>query len=227
VQYPGGHRIRRRQPGEHVGRQWGGTGHEHKVAEPPASQHPGIGDQAYVREHRAGGGNLRPGMGQRRPVRHVGREHAVVAQHPAGGRGEFHRGQMGRRAPPGEHISDDHGVGSGAQPFQHRPGVPDPDPDPARRKPLADQVHQRGIDLHGQLRRARAGRRHVAGQSEGPGAQVQHSQRLPRRRRRVDHVPQPPGVLEVEVSGIVQVHMRLRDAVDQQHPRGRAVSVAQ
>jgi len=81
---------------------------------------------------------------------------------------------MGRRAPPGEHVRDDRGAGVGAQPFQHRPGVPDPDADPAQRQPLPDELHQRGIDLHGQLRRARTGRRHVPGQREGPGAQVQH-----------------------------------------------------
>jgi hypothetical protein len=182
-----------------------------------------------MREHRAGRGNLRPDMGERRAVRHVGREHAVIAQHPAGGRCEFHRGQVGRRAASREHVRDHHGVGACAQPFQHRPGVPDAYPEeaaPAQRQPLPDQVHQRRIDLHGHLRRARTGRRHVPDQREGPGTQVQHPQRLPRRCRRVDHVPQPPDVLEVEVSGIVEVYMRLRDAVDQQHPCGPAVGVA-
>jgi hypothetical protein len=56
---------------------------------------------------------------------------------------------------------------------------------------------------------------------------VQHPQRLPGRRGGVDHVAQPPDVLEVEVAGVVQVDVRLRDAADQQHPGRPPLRVAQ
>ena len=91
----------------------------------------------------------------------------------------------------------------------------------------AHQFRQRGVDLDGQLRRSRPRRRYVPGQREGPGAQVQHAQRLRRRRHDADHVSQPPDVLEVEVTRVVQVDVRLRDAVDQQHPRRPPVGIPQ
>jgi hypothetical protein len=141
-----------------------------------------------MREYRVSRGHLRAGVCQRRPVRHVGREHSAAAEHPPDGGDEFHRGQVGRGAPRGEHVRDHHVEGIRPQPLEHDPGVPDPDPDPAQRQPEPDQVDQRGVDLDGHLRRARPGRRHVAGQRQGTRAQVQHAQRLPRRRRRVDHV---------------------------------------
>ena len=90
-----------------------------------------------------------------------------------------------------------------------------------------DQVDQRGVGVDGQLGRARPGGRDVPGQRQGPGAQVQHAQLLAGRCCRVDDVPQPPDVLEVQVARVVQVDVRLRDAVDQQHPRGRPVGVPQ
>jgi hypothetical protein len=134
---------------------------------------------------------------------------------------------MGRGPPPGEHVRDDHVVRAGPQPLQNLPGVADPDPDPAQREPEPDQLDQRGVDVHGQLRRARPGRRHVPGQGERPRAQVQHAQGLARRRHRVDDVPQPPHVLEVQVARVIQVDVRLRDAVHQQHPRRPPVGIAQ
>lgn len=56
---------------------------------------------------------------------------------------------------------------------------------------------------------------------------MQHLQRLTGGRRQVDDVSEPPDVLEVEVNGVVQVDVRLRDAVDQQHPGRPPVGVAQ
>jgi len=38
-------------------------------------------------------------------------------------------------------------------------------------------------------------------------------------------VPQPPDVLELQVPGIVEIDMRLGDAIDQQHPRRPPVSI--
>jgi len=227
VQHPAGHRVRGRLPGERLQRERLRARHQHEVAEPPAAQHPRLGDQAYVREHCPRRGYLPASMRQRRPVRHINREHALAAQRPPDGADEFDRGQMGRRAPPVEHVRDHHVEGACPEPLEHVPGVADPDPDPARRQPPPDQVHQRGVDLNGQLRRARPRRGHVPRQRQGPGAQVQHAQRLPRRRRRVNHVAQPPDILEVQVAGVVQVDVRLRDAVDQQHPRGPPVGVPQ
>jgi hypothetical protein len=166
-------------------------------------------------------------VGQRRPVGYVGGEHPAAAYDTPNGRHELDRGQMGRGPPPGEHVRDHHVERVGPQPLEHRPGVPDPDSDPAQRQPAPDQVHQRGIDLDGQLRRAWPGRRHVPGQGQRPGAQVQHPQRLSRRRRVVDHVAQPPDILEIQVAGVVQVDVRLRDTVDQQHPRRPPVGIPQ
>ena len=55
-------------------------------------------------------------------------------------------------APPGEDVRDYHVVGARPQSLEHRPGVPDPNPDPAQRQPEPDQIHQRGVHLDGQLR---------------------------------------------------------------------------
>jgi hypothetical protein len=59
---------------------------------------------------------------------------------------------MGRSAAAGEHVRNHHVVGARPQPLEHGPGVPDSDPDPAQRQPEPDQVHQRPVDLDGQLR---------------------------------------------------------------------------
>jgi hypothetical protein len=106
-----------------------------------------------MREHRMSRGYLCAGVHQRRPVRHVGRKHSA-AEHPSNGAHEFHRGQVGRGAPRGEHVRDHYVEGVRPQPVEHVPGVPDPDPDPdpAQRQPEPDQVDQRGVDLDGHLR---------------------------------------------------------------------------
>jgi hypothetical protein len=132
---------------------------------------------------------------------------------------------VGRSAPSGEHVRDHHVEGTGLQPLEHGAGVADPDPDPAQRQPEPHQLHQRGVDIDRQLLRAGARRGDVTSQGESAGPQVQHAQWSRRRRRGVDHVPQPPDVLELQVPGIVQVDMGLRDAVDQQHPCCPPVSI--
>jgi hypothetical protein len=152
VQHPARHRVPGRQPGEPVYRERTQAGDEHQVPEPAPAQHPRVGYEAHLRENRPGRGHLRPGVRQRRPVRHVGGEHATAVQHPARGAEEFDRGQMGRGAARGEHVRDHHVVAAGPQPLQHVAGVPDPDPHPAHRQPEPDQAHQRGVDLDGQLR---------------------------------------------------------------------------
>jgi hypothetical protein len=224
---PGGHRVRGHQPGQRVPRQWLRARHQDQVAEPPAAQHARLGDEAHLREDRAHRRDLRPDVRQRRPVGHVGGVDAAGAQHPAGRRHKLRGVQVGRRPAAREHVSDHHVAGAGPQPLQHRPRVPDPDPDPAHRQPEPDQLGQRRVDLDGHLNRARPGRRHVPGQGQSPGSQVQHPQRLPSGRRRIDHVAEPPDVLEVQVARVVQVNVRLRHAVDQQHPRRRPVGVPQ
>jgi hypothetical protein len=227
MQHPPWHRVRRRQPGKRGHRERAWAGRQHQIAEPAAAQHARIGDQAHVAEDRLGRRDLRTGMRQRCAVGHVGREDPGASQRAPGGRREFRRGQVGRSAPPGEHVRDHHVEGTGLQPLEHGAGVPDPDPHPAQRQPPPHQIHQRGVDVDRQLLRARPGRGDVTGQGESPGPQVQHAQRLCRRRRGVDHVPQPPDVLELQVPGVVQVDMRLRDAVDQQHPCRPPVSIPQ
>jgi hypothetical protein len=103
-------------------------------------------------------------VGQRSPVGYVRGEHPA-GERPPRRLHELDRGQVGWGPPPGEHVRDHHIEGAGPHPLEHRPGVPDPDPDPdpAQREPAPDQVHQRGIDLDGQLRRAWPGHRHVPG----------------------------------------------------------------
>jgi hypothetical protein len=230
VHQPPGHRVAGRPPGQRLHRERLRARRQHEIAEPPAAQYRGIGDQAGVREDRPRGGDLRPGVCQRRAVGHVGCDHALLcrAVHGTPGRGpELRRGEVGRGAPAREHVRDDHVERAWPDPLEFGPGVADTHPEPAvaRRQPEPDQVHQRSVHLHRQLRRARPGGCHVAGQGERPGTQVQHAQRLPGRRGRVDHVPQPPDVLEVQVTGVLQVHVRLRHPVDQQHPRGAPVGV--
>ena len=224
-----GHRVAGRPPGERRHRERLRARRQHQVAEPPAPQHRRVGDQADVREDRTRRRDLCPGVRQRRPVGHVGCDHPRAA-HRAPGRGpELRRGQVGRGAASREHVGDHHVERARPQPLQLGPGVADAHPEPGvpRRQPEPDQVDQRGVHLHRELRRARPGRGHVAGQRERPGAQVQHAQRLPGGRGHVDHVPDPPDVLEVQIAGVVQVHVRLGDAIDQQHPRRPPVGVAQ
>jgi hypothetical protein len=135
---------------------------------------------------------------------------------------------VGRGTAAREHVGDHHVERARPQPLQLGPGVADAHPEPGvpRRQPEPDQVDQRGVHLHRELRRAGPGRSHVAGQRERAGAQVQHAQRLTGGCGLVNHVADPPDVLEVQVARIVQVHVRLGHAVDQQHPRGPPVGVA-
>jgi hypothetical protein len=182
-----------------------------------------------VRKDRPDRRDLRAGVPQRRAVGHVDGQDPVLVQRAAGRGRELRRGQVGRRTTASEDVRDDHVEGTRRHPFQDGPGVADvhPDPPAPRRQLEPDQPPEGLVHLDGHLPGGRAGRRHVAGQRESPGAQVQHPQRLTRGRGQVDQVPQPPDVLEIEVAGIVQVDMRLRDAVDQQHPRRPPVGVAQ
>jgi hypothetical protein len=131
VQHPPRHRVRRRPAGKRGHRERARAARQHQIAEPAAAQHARVGDQAYVIEDRLGRGDLRTDVRQRRTVGHVGREHPRAAQRAPGGRREFHRGQVGRSAPSGEHVRDHHVEGTGLQPLEHGAGVPDPDPDPA------------------------------------------------------------------------------------------------
>ena len=181
-----------------------------------------------MREDRPRRRDLRTGVPQRRPVGHVGGEDPGVAERATGGGRELHRGQVGRRAAAGEDIRDDHVEGPGWHPVQDGPGVADlnrypPAGSPAvpQRQPDLDEPPEGLVHLDG----ARPDRRHVADQCQGPGTQVQHVQRLTLRRRQVDYVPQPSDVLELQVPGIVEIDVRLGDAIDQQQPPRPPVSI--
>jgi hypothetical protein len=226
------HRIRGRPPGQRIGRQLTEARRQHQVAEPTAAQDRSVRDQAGLREDRPHRRDLRTGMRQRRAVGHVGGEDPAVAERTAGGARELHRGQVGGRAAASENIRDDHVEGPGRHPVKDGPGVPDLNPGPPagspagpQRQPSLDEPPEGLVHLDGHLPGARPGRRHVADQRQGPGAQVQHVQRLTFRRRHVDEVPQSPDVLELQVPRIVEIDMRLRDAIDQQHPRRLPVSI--
>jgi len=226
------HRIGGRPPGQRVGRQLAGARRQHQVAEPASAQHPGVRDHAGVREDRPRRRDLRTGVRQRRAVGHVGGEDPAVAERAAGGGRELHRGQVGRSAAAGENVRDDHVEGPGRHPVKDSAGIADLNPGPPagspagpQRQPALDEPPEGLVHLDGQLRRTRPGRRHVADQRQGPGAQVQHVQRLTLRRRHVDQVPQPPDVLELQVPRVVEIDVRLRDAIDQQHPRRLPVRI--
>ena len=229
MHHPPRHRIRGRPPGQRGHVKLAVAARQHQVAEPAAAQHPGVRDQDGLRKDRLDRRDLGPGVPQRRAVGHVDGVDPAGVKRAAGRDRELRRGQVGRRATAGEDVRDDHVEAARRHPLEPGPGVADVQPDPpaAQRQPEPDQPPQGLIHLDGHLRRRRAGRRHVTGQRERPGAQVQHPQRLTRGRGQVDQVPQPPDVLEVEVAGVVQVDVRLRDAVDQQHPRRPPVGVAQ
>jgi hypothetical protein len=229
VHDPPRHRIRGRPPPQRVHRELVGARRQHQVAESAAAQHRRVGDQADVRKDGPDRRHLRAGVPQRRAVGHVDGEDPGLTQRAAGRVHELRRGQVGRRAAAGEDVCDDHVVGTRRRSLQDGPGVADLNPDPPapRWQPEPDQPPQGLVYLHRHLPRGWPGRGHVTGQRERSGAQVQHPQRLTRGRGQVDQVPEPPDVLEIEVAGIVQVDMRLRDAVDQQHPRRPPVGVAQ
>jgi hypothetical protein len=226
------HRIGGGPPGQRIGRQLAEARRQHQVAEPSATQDRGVRDQAGVREDRPCRRDLRTGMRQRCSVGHVRGEDPAVAERSAGGVRELHRGQVGRRAAVSENVRDDQVEGSGRHPVKDGPRIPDLNPGPPagspagrQRQPVLDEPPEGLVHLDGHLTGAWPGRRHVANQSQGPGAQVQYVQRLTLRRRHVDQVPQPPDVLELQIPRIVEIHVRLRDAVDQQHPRRPPVRI--
>jgi len=123
VQHAPGHRVTRGQPGEHVDRQVAAAGGQEQVAEPAAAQHRGIGHQADLREYRTYGGYLSPGMLERRPVGHVGDEHAGVTQRAPGRGRELRRGEAGGSVPGSEHVRDHHVERPGPERLEHLPGV--------------------------------------------------------------------------------------------------------
>ena len=187
------HRIRRRPPGERVHRQLTQARRQHEVAEPATAQDRGVRDQAGMREDRPGRRDLRAGVPQRRAVGHVGGEDPAVAQRAAGGGRELRRGQVGWRAAAGENVRDDQVAGARRDPLEDRPSVADVHLDPPaagpQRQPFLDEPPEGLVHLDGCLPGGRAGHRHIADQSEGPGPEVQHTQRLTRGRHHVDHVP--------------------------------------
>jgi hypothetical protein len=130
-QHPGRHRVRCRQPGEPGHRELAVTSCQHEVAEPPPAQDRGVRDQAGVREHRPGRGDLRPRVRERRAVGHVGGEEPAVGKRPVRGRGELRRGQVGRRAAAREDIGDDHVERACRELLEHRASVADANADTA------------------------------------------------------------------------------------------------
>jgi hypothetical protein len=181
-----------------------------------------------VREDRPRRRDLRTGVPQRRPVGHVGGEDPGVAERATGGGRELHRGQVGRRAAAGENVRDDHVERPGRHAVKYGPGIADPNPGASagpQRQPELDEAPEGLVYLDGHLPGARPDRCHVADQRQGPGAQVQHVQRLTLRRRQVDYVPQPPDIPKLQVPGIVEIDVRLGDAIDQQQPPRPPVSI--
>ncbi len=235
VQHAPRHGISRGPAGEGGLRKLVPARDDDQVAEPAAAQHPGVSDQADVREHRADGGYLSPGVRELASVGHVGGEQAGAAQYgPNGGR-ELRRGHAGGRVTRREHVRDDHVERAGPERLDHFPRVADANSDASsgvgastaspERQVGPDELDERGIVVHGQLPGAGTGRRDVPGQCQRPGAKVQDAQRRTGRRRGVDHVAQPPDVLELQVLRVIEINVRLRHPVGQKRPGLRPVPV--
>ncbi len=192
-------------------------GGQHQVAEPAATQHGRVGDQAGVPED--GAHRRRPcaRVRERGAIADVGAVDTRRAQRTGHGGRELCRRQVRRSARPREQVRYHHIEGSGRDLFQNGAGVCDPDahpasPPPARpastlgkRQPPPDQLHQRRVRLDRQLVGARPGHCHITGQGQAAASEVQHAQRLSGWCRQIDEVPQAPHVLELQVPRVVEV----------------------
>ena len=92
---------------------------------------------------------------------------------------------------------------------------------------LADEVGERLVDLDDALPRAGPGDRDVAGERECAAAEVDDVERRAGFRGQVEDVTHAPDVLELQVRRVVEVDVRLRGVVDQQHPGAVAVGVGE
>ncbi len=138
---------------------------------------------------------------------------------------ELDRRDVRRRASSREDVDDEQvdGAGeSGGQAVDHLPGIPVSHPDRRLRRPrqlCAHEVDQILFELDHLLPRAGPGRLDVARQREGARAEVHDRHRFAGRAEHVDHVAHPLHVLEEQVARIVEVHVRLRRAVDDEGVR--------
>lgn len=221
-------RVARDPAGELRHRQLPVGGDEDRVAESFAPPHHRVGRQGHFGEAGGGGGDLAPQVGQRRAVRQVRHVPPGGREGPAHVVQELGAGQVRGGAGAAEHVRDDQvrpAVGNLGQPG---PRVHRPDADPrlrVQRQVFPYEGHQGGVDLHHLLGGAGAARRGVAGQGQGPAAQVHHVQGAAGGRDEVDEVADAPLVGEVEVEGVGQVDVRLRGPVDEQGPRPGALTV--
>lgn len=85
----------------------------------------------------------------------------------------------------------------------------------------AHEVHQVGLYLHDLLSGAGSGGLDVAGQGECSGTEVNRGDGLTRHAELVDHVTDALDVFEEELARIIQVHMRLRRAIDDEGETAR------
>jgi hypothetical protein len=141
------------------------------------------------------------------------------------------------RLSPCEYVSHYYVERAGGDGLQDGAGVSDPDSDPPRsgaspagliqRQPAADELGNGGLGLDGQLTGSWPGRRHVPGKRQAAATEMQDLQRLPGRPGEVDDMPEPPHVLEFQVLRVIEIDVRLRRAVYQQHPRPWPVQVAE
>ncbi len=87
-----------------------------------------------------------------------------------------------------------------------------------QRQVLQHHLQQTAVVLDHILAGPRPGGGHIAGQGEGPAAQVHRVQRRPGLGQGVDQVADPAGVLELQVGRFVEVDVGLRRTVDGQQP---------
>ncbi len=135
---------------------------------------------------------------------------------------------MGGGAGPAEHVRDDQVGPAVREPAEPFTGVGRADPDArlgVQREVVADELDERRVEFHDLLGGAGSGGGGVAGEGERAASQVQHAQGLERGRREVDDVADAALVGEREVCGVVEVHVGLRGAVDQEGPAVRPFPV--
>jgi hypothetical protein len=133
-----------------------------------------------------------------------------------------------RRQRAREDVGDDQVVAVFPDGLDDLAGIRGAHPDPVpggQRQVRADQFGELIVEFGDELPGARTGVREIPGEGERPAAEVQRAQRLARRERQVDRVPDAAYVLELQVPGVFEVDAALRDTVDEQQPRVRSVDI--
>src|SRR5690606_8810282 len=154
---------------------------------------------------------------ERRPVGEVRHIDPALPQDAGDLVGVGGRGEMGGHAGAAEDVGDDHVRRVGRGRLHPGAGVRGVQGDVAvggQRQVCGDEVQQGAVGLDHLLPGAGPGDGQVAGQGEGAAAQVHRVQWASGPVEGVQDVAEPPGVLELQVAGVVEVDVGLRGPVD-------------